>query len=82
MGSNEVRAKVEARSHARAMINQLLESELDALRGLADGESAVALARRRSLSEVEAADIREAMMWKLGARTYADAVRIWLTAEW
>ena len=81
MGSNKVRAKVEARSHARAMIDQLFEAELDALRGLADGESAIALAGRRSLSEVEAADIREAMMWKLGARTYADAVRIWLTAE-
>lgn len=63
------------------MVEQLFEAELDALRGLADGESVTALARRRSLSEVEAADIRESMMWKLGALSNADAVRIWLTAE-
>jgi hypothetical protein len=63
------------------MVYQLFDAEVDALRGLADGESVCALARRRSLSEVEAADIRESMMWKLGARKNADAVRIWLTAE-
>lgn len=73
--------QVDARSHAQAMVEQLFEAELDALRGLADGESVTALARRRSLSEVEAADIRESMMWKLGALSNADAVRIWLTAE-
>jgi hypothetical protein len=63
------------------MIEQLSPAKLDALRGLADGESVAALARRRSLTGLEAEDIRESMMWKLGARTYADAVRIWLTAE-
>lgn len=72
---------MDARSHAQAMVEQLFEAELDALRGLGEGESVAALARRRSLSEVEAADIRESMMWKLGALSNADAVRIWLTAE-
>jgi hypothetical protein len=63
------------------MIEQLSSAKLDALRGLADGESVTALARRRSLTGLEAEDIRESMMWKLDARTYADAVRIRLTAE-
>ena len=62
------------------MIDQLFEAERDALRGLANGESVRDLAYRRSLSQIEASDIRETMMWKLGARTCADAVRIWLTA--
>lgn len=73
--------KLDAGSQARALIEQLFDAERDALRGLANGESVNALAVRRSLSEVEAANIRESMMWKLGARAYRDAVRIWLTAQ-
>ena len=73
--------ELDERSHARALVDQLFEAERDALRGLANGESVGALARRRSLSEIVATDIRESLMWKLGARTHADAVRIWLTAR-
>jgi DNA-binding CsgD family transcriptional regulator len=67
-------------SHARSMIKQLSEAELDALGGLADGESLRDLARRSSMSEVGAKNLLNSVKGKLGAVRNAEAVRIYLTA--
>ena len=68
------------RSHAWTMIIQLSDAELDALRGLADGESLRDLARRRSIGEAKAEGLLNSVKGKLDAASNAEAVRIFLTA--
>ena len=68
------------RPHARTMLKQLSEAELDPLRGLADGESLRDLARRRSIGEAKAEGLLNSVKGKLDAASNAEAVRIYLTA--
>lgn len=72
--------RVDERLEARALVQQLSGFELEALLGLISGESLRDFARRTGLRGRKAADIREAMKFKLGVIQDAGAVRIGLIA--
>ena len=72
---------MDEQSQAHQLVQKLSSAEREALIGLMNGESVSDLARRLSVEDVTAADIRECMKWKLGVLRDADAVRIALIAE-